>query len=954
VTALQQTQDGYLWVGTEHGLARFDGLRFRLFDSDPRSDLATTRIAALFSDSAGRLWIGAEGRQIGWFDSGKLTPVENPELEGLSITALAEREGTFWFGAANGRLIRMEGQATRVCTAIAGMPGPPVRKIVIDQSGSVFVATESWAGRVTENRVEAIAKSEGGGLAIGLRRVGGVWLSAEGDLFECRVEDAKLVRVPRGHLGSGVGARVLLESRFGEVWVATVEGGLARIAEGGGAESVEWIGTRDGLSDDSVLDLLEDIEGNLWAAARGGGLNRLRRRTVNVLDAKSGLRGDEVRSLAASRDGTLWISTDSGGLQHYDGSKITRVETGLGQKNLTAIYQDTQGQLWLGTHGEGLFCVVDGRATQVPEDLRLAGETVRAIYEDGDQRLWIGTLGGGVVCADGSQVVRYGKQEGLSHTDISTIAQDSTGDLWFGTNGRGLNRLSSGKITVITTLDGLPSDRVRTLFPDQKGRLWVGTDNGLACGVGNKFTAIRSDAGLPDNVISQIFLDPQRVFWFGSNKGIFRVDESEIEKLLAGKIARLNCLSYTKDDGLSGRECLGSFQPSGCETPDGHLWFPMLRGVAVLDPKTRQINRRIPEIIIEEILADGATVGLGNNPKVPAGCRRIEIRFAAINLTAPKRVRAQYRLVDVDPTWIEAGEDRVAAYSNPPPGKQRFEVRAANSDGIWNELGESVEFEVLRPWWRTWWFIALAVAGSALLVATVVRVILRRRLERGLAELRQQQALANERSRIAADMHDQLGSRLTQICLLGEMARRSVPNTDPLLPHLDRITQQSTNVVRALDEIVWAVNPKNDTLDHIAAYLIHHTEEFLESTGIRYRLAVPVELPAIFVAADVRHHLFLAFTESLTNAARHSGATEIAVSLKFDAPLLTLSVRDNGHGFAPEIAISGDGLRNMRDRLAQIGGQCDVTTRPDAGTDVVFRLNLEHAKIAAAQPAAAA
>ena len=448
---------------------------------------------------------------------------------------------------------------------------------------------------------------------------------------------------------------------------------------------------------------------------------------------------------------------------------------------------------------------------------------------------------------------------------------------------------------------------------------------------------IRASDGLPDHVISQIFRDGRGAIWFGSNRGIFRASVRELEEFAERRTPPANFLTYTKADGISGGECNGGFQPAGCQTRDGRLWFPTLQGVTVVDPARLRINPRPPRVKIEEVVADGAMLPPGEDLLVPAGCQRLLIQFTGISLSAPRRVRLRYRLSNTDPDWVEAGIQRTAAYTRLPPGKYNFHVRAANSDGVWNETGSTLAFTVAAPFWRTWWFMGMAGAGATGAFAAVIRWVSLRKMRRKLDRLELENALA--RTRIAADMHDGLGSRLTRISLLGELARRDVARPDQIVRHLDSITSQSRELAKSLDEIVWNVNPRNDTLDRLAAYIVHYTEEYFDSSPIRCRLDVPADLPALPLPSERRHNLFLAFKEALNNVAKHSDATEVHVRLAVLPSWIELTVRDDGRGFDEQKAV-GDGLLNMKARLAAVDGEFVLTASPAGGTLVVLRLKL--------------
>jgi signal transduction histidine kinase len=335
--------------------------------------------------------------------------------------------------------------------------------------------------------------------------------------------------------------------------------------------------------------------------------------------------------------------------------------------------------------------------------------------------------------------------------------------------------------------------------------------------------------------------------------------------------------------------------------------------------------------------------------RIPPGRKRFEFRYTGLSFTVPEKVRFQYRLEGLETDWVDAGIKRVVNYSYIPPGTYKFHVKACNNDGVWNDEGAELAFTVLPHFWQTWWFRVLATLTAAGAVAGSVLFETRRRMHRKLERLEHQRAIERERTRIAQDIHDDLGASLTRITLLSQNARSELDDPAQAAVDLDRIYGTARELTRAMDEIVWAVNPKHDTLDSLASYLGRFAQDFLGAAGIRCRLRLPLELPQWPLTAEVRHNLFLAFKESLHNAVKHAAATEVQVALKVEPASFVLSVKDDGCGFRPASpaaqtppdparSANGNGLVNLRRRLKEIGGDCEIKSAPRAGTDVTFRV----------------
>jgi signal transduction histidine kinase len=518
-------------------------------------------------------------------------------------------------------------------------------------------------------------------------------------------------------------------------------------------------------------------------------------------------------------------------------------------------------------------------------------------------------------------------------------------------NGGGLGRLRDGALKQFRKHDGLSSDFLQSLKLDADGTLWIGTSGGgLNRMRHDKFAAITHTNGLADNVICHIEEDNGGYFWMSSHNGIMRVAKTELKACADGQTNWVDCLNYGKGEGLPTLECSGGMQPAGCKTSDGRLWFPTSKGLVAIDPSDVKKNQLPPPVVIEELLVDGhplPDLQRANSPlQIPPGRHRFEFRFTGLSFTVPEKVRFKHRLEDLESDWSEPDSKRSADYSYIAPGDYTFRVMACNNDGVWSEKQAALRFTVLPLFWQTWWFRMLyLISGGAAVAATVV-FAMRRRLERKLERLEQQRALERERARIAKDIHDDLGASLTRISMLSQSARSELDQSDAA-SDLDRIYDTARELTRAMDEIVWAVNPQHDTLDSLATYLGKFAQDFLAAAHIKCRLDVPMQLPTWPLTAEIRHNLFLAFKEALNNAVKHARTSEVWISLAINGMGFTLQLEDKGCGFASNAAgngspgdparlSSGYGLVNMRRRLAEIGGHCEIQSTRGTGTRVAL------------------
>jgi signal transduction histidine kinase len=490
----------------------------------------------------------------------------------------------------------------------------------------------------------------------------------------------------------------------------------------------------------------------------------------------------------------------------------------------------------------------------------------------------------------------------------------------------------------------LPSDNISSLYLDQEGVLWIGTAGGLARWQEGKWTRYTKDHGLANNSVGYLAEDNQGDLWIGSNAGLMRVARKSLNDFAQGLTDSISCRAYKRADGLPTLECTQGSQPAACHTADGRLWFPTIKGLVSVKPAGLKRNLYPPPVIIESVQIEGKEQNTNSLPSgwlktitIPARKEGLEIYYTSLNLAAAERAQFKYRMEGYDKAWFPAGDSRVARYSKLPPGDYRFRVAACNEDGVWNEEGASLAVIVLPAFWQTWWFRSAVAALVLGWIVGAVYYVSTQKLQQQLAVLRQKEALEKERSRIARDLHDQLGANLTQVALLGEMAEADKNLPEEVEGHAQQISQTARETTQSLDEIVWAANPANDTLDSLITYACKYAQEYLALAGLRHRLEVPAQLPDADIPPEVRHNVFLAFKEAVNNVVKHAKASEARIRLQLNSDTFTLEVEDNGRGVKEldeKAAALRNGLRNMRKRMEDIHGGFSINTRREGGTVV--------------------
>ncbi|HEV2318670.1 MAG TPA: two-component regulator propeller domain-containing protein, partial [Verrucomicrobiae bacterium] len=707
---------------------------------------------------------------------------------------------------------------------------------------------------------------------------------------------------------------------------------------------------------------------DIWAGTDGGGLERLRPRIIELLGRDSGLPNVSVRTTCEDASGTIWVTTQNGLLVRRTNGRWETFEKGSNSVDgfISCVAAASDGGIWIGTTDNGFFYWNAGRYRHWNHRNGLSSDEVRAILQSSSGDVFISTD-----IPSRLHRLHDGQLQKLSmpfpHRSLRALVEDTAGNIWIGSADGVLMRVK-GNIVVDETPPSKRLLSIRCLYPAPDGSLLIGYAAwGIGRLQGTNFFRLTSDQGLYDDYVSQMVADPSGWLWCAGNRGVFRISLARFNAVAEGRSARIRSIAYGPAEGAN-------LQPNyengstAFRSPQGQLYFPMRTGLAIVHTENVPHDAPPPPVIVERVAVDDQTValydrrlGLGSsdpqavnlgetpsNLRVSPNHRTLEFDFTALSFASPEDVQFQYRLENFEDDWTEAGTERHADFPRPPPGRYRFDVRACNSDGIWSAETAAVDFVVTPFYWQTWWFRSTALLVFTLSLIAIVRYVSFRRLRRQLAALEQQAALQRERTRIAKDIHDDLGANLTQIAFLGELAQQDRGEPDKAVERVEKISATARQAIKSLDEIVWAVNPRNDTLAHLTDYAGQFALDYLRLAGIRCRLDLPEQCPTRDLTTDLRHNLFLAIKEALHNIVKHAHATEVRLQIQCSGDSLDIVIEDNGCGFDPALAHNGaagdplaDGLRNMRQRMTDIGGQFDFQTAAGRGTTVHLRLSLE-------------
>jgi signal transduction histidine kinase/ligand-binding sensor domain-containing protein/CheY-like chemotaxis protein len=741
VNAIAQTDDGYLWVGTQEGLGRFDGVRFTAFDASNTPGLPGNMVAALRKDRHGALWIGTEqglARLVAGTFEGFTT---NDGLDNNAVLAICEdRKGAIWVGTRSGLNRLIEGPRPRFIT-VAPFAGQRVAALRQDSLGRFWVGTDDGLYELSASTTRKVRSDVPTGAVNALDEdaAHALWAGTDAGLF-------RMTAGGLAHAGTANPVDSLLGDRDGNLWVGTNGAGLHRHH----GAAVAALTMTEGLTNDVVLALFEDREGTLWVGTNGGGLNSFHDGKVTAYGVREGLNYDVVRTVYQDQSDMLWIGTSRGLNALTPDGRVTKIANDdLSQRRVLAIAQSRQRDLWFGTDGGGLYRVREGRFTVFTQANGLSSNVVKAVLEGRDGTLWAGTSSGLNWSRGGAFTLVPGVPP---RAIIVSIYESPNGDIWISTRGAGLFRYRHGTLTALTMRDGLSSDLISALHEDASGTLWVGTiGGGLDRLKDGRITVFRKQQGLFDDTVHVVLEDDAGNLWFSSNKGIWHVSKSDLDAVASGRARSVLSVSYGVADGMRSSECNGSAQPVGWRTRDGRLWFPTLKGIVAIDPTRIALNQVPPPVVVDRLVVDGnPAVGL---PRIAPVRGDLEFHYSALSFVAPEQVRFRYKLEGFDRDWIDPRGRHTAYYTRIPPGQYVFRVKAANNDGLWNEDGAVLAFTLRPHFYQTFWFYALC--GLAVACCTVgahrIRVRQLHRRESELVTLVTKRTIELETAKLAAE-----------------------------------------------------------------------------------------------------------------------------------------------------------------------------------------------------------
>ena len=945
-----QTRDGYIWLATLGGLVRFDGFSFTTFDRSNTKGMRFDRILQLYEDSKGAIWLSTEGGFLK-FENGECTfyLVEVDSIIYSPSMVKEDANGTLWF-VSKEKAFKVEGDSV-------------VEVDIVQDSALVQ---------------EALKNSDG------------VWLAHEKEIL--RTYDDKVIQV--ADLSSSLNHRIIAfresNEKSGEYFIGTTGDGVYRYKEGelklytadDGLKSIYtwnfYVDTKENLwvtrylgislwngSGFTPLELpelaneiqfrtmFEDNEGNYWIGTQSHGLLKFRPAQISNIGLKEGLKNEIMLSLTTLNDGTYVFTTNCGGIYQYDPASYTLtqpyISALLPNQCIWSVFQDSKDRIWFGSRILYRSTSLSEKGVIIDPNQGFDGEEIYTISEDSKGNIWIGALNG-LYKYDGESYVRYSIDTGLSYNDTRAVFEDKDGVIWVGTTS-GLNKIVNGtaervKLVELKAGENIqPEPYVRAIHQDEEGTMWIGTyGNGMFRIKDDKVISILKEHGLFDNIVSHIREDREGNFWIGSNRGIFRTNKNELNDFAEKKIPEVSSFVYGVNDGMLSAETNGGFEPNVIYSDEGKLYFPTVRGVAIIFTENLEEERQPPKVYIENVkngeidLMNGDVINLDYNNAF------LQIQYTAISFRYPDKVTFRYKLEGLNDQWFEVGNNRSALFTKIPPGKYTFKVTANSNGGTWNSQFASIGIIVSPPFWQTIWFYVFIIILFVSIGPSIYYIRVNQLRHDNERQKRFTERLIDsqeqERRRIASELHDGLGQQILVIKNRSELAQQQTGNSDETIKQLKEIMHSAMISINDVRNISYNLRPVHLENFGLSEALENLCEQVKQSSKIDWSFYIDKIDDAIPKNKEI--HFYRVIQEATNNILKHSFANEASVMVMKSNASIKATIWDDGNGFeSSKMNVDkGLGFSGMHERIETLGGTIIIESKPGEGT--VIKVNIPY------------
>ncbi|MDX1638990.1 MAG: two-component regulator propeller domain-containing protein, partial [Balneolaceae bacterium] len=875
VNDMIQDRDGFIWIATGYGLNKFNGISFvNYYVEDGLSD---NKIHSLYQDQRGQIWVGTEsGVNVIEQDSIRTGPGLEPLNASTILEIFQDSNGNFWFATdGEGVWHRNSGGDLIQYTTVHGLAGDRVRDIIEDQHGVLWFGTREGLTSLNSGNFRSFYPEQGlpDEKIRDLERDPdvGFWIATRGGLSYYRNGRFRNFTESDGLVNNRI--RSLSHTGTDGLWIGTEEG-ASHFVDG----EFSNFKVDHGLSNNIIYSTLFDREHNIWFGTFGGGINLFLGDNFRNFTIEEGLPNNVITSINQDDKDNFWITTYGGGVVRYSeavGFEVFNERDGLVDNKVYTSMVDSRGRIFIGTRW-GLS-IYDGTSFNNFDETELPYRKIRSIVEKAPGEYWMATYGEGALQYKDGNFRLFSEDQGLANNTVLDVVVDSAGNIWFATYG-GVSKYRDGEFTNYTVRDGLPNNGILDIMEDRKGRLWITTFGGIAVKEGETFEPVTVHEGLPDEVCYFIIEDKEGIKWIGTNKGMVRFDYEKYRSS-DDELQYRSFQLLTQDQGLVANEMNTG---AGYADREGNLWFGSVSGVTRFSPGQERPKNIPPKIHISEIQVSGEPVQKKQNLQIDSDNHNIAIGFIGISFIAPEQVVYEYRLKGSAETWQRTTQ-RHARYSALLPGEYTFQVRARSSNGVWSEETAAVNVTVMAPFWMRWWFILLMLAAITGIIYFIYHYY----------KVRKMVEMERMRVRIASDLHDDVGSSLTEIALQTDFLQTTDLQNE-VKQSLSQIGEQSRKIVSSLDDIVWSIDARNDTLGDLTDRMQDYVNNVLPGKQINYtfdelEMSEKLEVP-------LKENIYLIFKEAINNIAKHSDASKIEIELSNENGSFDMVIRDNGSG----------------------------------------------------------
>ena len=930
-----QTKDGFIWVASDGGLYRFDGVRFKEFNNTNTPVFTSNRFKVLHEDKKGTLWIGTMGGGFYSYENGSFSQIakEGDSNDNIILSAAEDSLGNMWFGTDGQGLIEVQGNDYTRHDMETWSPSNNIIGLGTDKSGHIMVGglrtgfyihdrNQSHyydpASEITFDVIFHFVYSPAGDLFITTNN--GIRIFNEGHVGSITMEELPA--------GSKVVRDVLFDSK-GRFWAVTEVGTYYR-------ESIEdglWKKVK-GVPSSMGTSIIEDTEQNIWIGAHGVGLFRIQDSPFTNIGLEDGLSSETTNSVAVSSKGVIYVGTSEGlNIITETGIEVITSDDGLVGDDISTVYVDGNDVLWGSVFSRGIFSIKDGQLTNYnlvdPEQNAVIRGVYSILEDEKEDVFYFGTSRSGIQkWEDGRTLKQWNHREGLSNSHVHSITIDQEGAVWAATN-YAVNRITADSVIVYGFDQGLLTPLVVSLHNDDDpdNSVWLGSyGGGLFRFQHEKFFQFHQENGFPIEAVFQIIEDDGGYFWMTSDQGLYRFDKQEMHEFADGIIDSYTYELFTKQDGLATNSFSSLVQPTAAKGPDGELYFATLKGVIIIDPDKIGRNETSPIIYFDDISVDFEPVNAEAALTLEPEKQSFEISYTALNFKAPEQLRFRYMLENFDNDWIEAGDRRTAFYTNISPGEYTFRVMAQNSDGIWSKEAAILPVRIEAAFYETMWFRILAV----LLVTGLIVGFFQYRL----LNLKK---LLNMRVQIANDLHDEIGSNLSSVILKSRMLETQESPKENLVKGLQDIQLTTQKTAQAMREIIWLINPKHDVVEDVVFQIKDIAESMLGD--LERQIESNLDFESAKISSGSRRNLILIYKELLHNIVKHAEAKKVVISFNRDDTAYILSVEDDGKGFDLNTKNGSThyGLNSLKERALAMKGNLNIESESGKGTKITLR-----------------